>query len=75
MESEYDKLSIDDQTICLLRGYNPLYRDYATVDEAMENVNAVALDPNSRQIDITGAARALANTVIVAVRKEVNQNG
>ncbi len=73
MNSEFEKLSESDQRICLDRGYNPLYRDYATVDEAMVNVNAVALDPDSRQIDITGAIRALANTVIVAVRKEVNQ--
>jgi len=75
MNSEFGKLSEADQRICLSRGYDPLYRDYATVDEAMAQVNAVALDANSRQIDITGAIRAAANTIIVAVRKEVNRNG
>lgn len=73
--SEFEKLSQDDQRICLNRGYDPLYRDYATIDEAMANVNAVALNTDSRQIDITGAIRAYINTVIVSVRKEVNNNG
>ncbi len=75
MDSEFEKLSESDQRICLSRGYDPLYRDYSTIEEAMANVNAVALDTDSKQIDITGAIRAYINTVIVSVRKEVNQNG
>lgn len=72
MRSEFEKLTPEQQDICLARGYNPLYRDYATTDEAMAQVRSVALDPDAKQIDITGAIRAYVNTVIVAVRRAVS---
>ena len=71
MNSEFSKLTPKQQATCLARGYNPLYRDYATTEEAIEQVNAVALDPAAKQIDITGAVKAYVNTLIVEIRKAV----
>ena len=72
VNSEFEKLTQEQQDTCLRRGYNPLYRDYSTSEEAMGHVRAVALDSDAKQIDLTGAVKAYMNTLIIEIRKEMD---
>lgn len=63
--SEFEKLTPEQQATCLRLDYDRLYRDFPTVDEARTALDAVAADANSTRQDIRGAIRALRNTIII----------
>lgn len=65
MASEFDKLSTRGNQLALACGYQRIYRDYPTTEEARAALEATISDTDAKQQDITGAINALRNTCIV----------
>lgn len=63
--SEFEKLTEYQQQLAMVCGYNPLYNDFPTIEEAREHLVATIDNADSKNIDITSAVKALRNTCII----------
>jgi hypothetical protein len=68
MKSNFELLTPRQQHACFAAGYNPLYGDYPTVEEAKRCIEN--LPANCRQIDVVGAVKAVVNTCILTTVME-----